>query len=325
VQDDIKEEYLPEKKFILLNESDRRCVINEYDQDCSRRGNGLSISDTLVPPFRDGPHVTDPIQFAQETRVSTALLLAAGTGTRLQPLTLDAPKCLTEVGGIPILERLVNNLRVQGFRRLVVVIGYLGDSIQEFLEHHTNDMRVDYVLNPDYRITNNIYSLWLARQQIHEPFLLIESDIVFEACMLDDMLQPDKMAISRILPWMNGTTVELGSQGRVKTFRRGVDMYNDARQYKSVNLYSLSLPSWNKIEKRLHRYILEGKLGEYYEVVFSEMVGERTLSFDAVFFDANRWYEIDTMTDLREAENLFTLSRSTRRSLMSIEPAANLA
>jgi len=286
----------------------------------------LSFSHTLIPPSRDGSHMANPSQIAQERRVRTALLLAAGTGTRLQPLTLDSPKCLTEVGGIPILERLVNNLRVQGFRRLIVVIGYLGDCIQEFLEQHTDDMRVDYVLNPDYRITNNIYSLWLARQQIHEPFLLIESDLVFEACMLDDMLQPDKMAISRILPWMNGTTVVLGSQGRVKAFHRGGDIYDDARHYKSVNLYSLSLPSWNKIEKRLHRYILEGMLGEYYEVVFSEMVAEKTLSFDAVFFDANRWYEIDTLADLLEAEMLFTRSRSiVRRSLMDIDPAANLA
>lgn len=91
------------------------------------------------------------------------------------------------------------------------------------------------------------------------------------------------------------------------------------------SISTASLPSWNKIEKRLNRYILEGKLGEYYEVAFSEMVAERTLFFDAVFFDANRWYEIDTMADLREAENLFTRSRSTRRSLMGIEPAANLA
>jgi choline kinase len=253
-------------------------------------------------------------------------LLAAGTGTRLQPLTLDAPKCLIEVGGIPILERLVNNLRIQGFRRLVVVLGYLGDCIQEFLEQHANDMRVDYVFNPDYRTTNNIYSLWLARQQIHEPFLLIESDLVFEACMLDDMLYPDKMAISRILPWMNGTTVELGSHGRVTAFRRSGDLYDDARQYKSVNLYSLSLPSWNKIEKRLTRYIMEGRLGEYYEVVFSEMVAERTLCFDAVFFDANQWYEIDTMADLLEAEMLFTRPPSiARRSLRGLGPAANLA
>ena len=66
------------------------------------------------------------------TKVTTALLLAAGVGTRLHPLTLDVPKCLTEVGGIPILERLVNNLRAQGFERLVVVIGHLGSRIQEF-------------------------------------------------------------------------------------------------------------------------------------------------------------------------------------------------
>ena len=71
---------------------------------------------------------------------------------------------------------------------------------------------------------------------------------------------------------------------------------------------------------------MEGRLREYYEVVFSEMVAERTLSFDAVFFDANRWYEIDTLADLREAEMLFTRSRSIlRRSLRGLGPAANLA
>ena len=81
-----------------------------------------------------------------------------------------------------------------------MVIGHLGDHIQEFLQHHADNMQIDYVINPDYRTTNNIYSLWLARQQIREPFLLVESDLVFEASMLDDMLQPGKMAISRILP-----------------------------------------------------------------------------------------------------------------------------
>ena len=165
------------------------------------------------------------------------------------------PKCLTEVGGIPILERLVNNLRAQGFERLVVVIGHLGDRIQDFLQQHAGDMRIDYVVNPVYRTTNNIYSLWLARRQIHEPFLLVESDVLFEASMLADMLQPDKIAISRILPWMNGTTVELGSNRRVTAFRMGGDSCDNARQYKTVNLYSLSLHSWIKIEKRLSRYV----------------------------------------------------------------------
>lgn len=274
--------------------------------------------------------MADAHHVATATTVTTALLLAAGTGSRLQPLTLDAPKCLTEVGGIPILERLVNNLRAQGFKRLIVVIGHLGDHIQEFLQQHAGDMQVDYVLNPDYRTSNNIYSLWLARQQIREPFLLVESDLVFETSMLDDMLQPDKMAVSRMLPWMNGTTVELGVEPglkrRVMAFRKGCEICNDARQYKTVNIYSLSLDSWRKIEESLGRYVSAGRLGEYYEAVFAEMVADGTLSFDAVLFDADRWYEIDTRTDLRAAENLFGRPRSIPgRRLIVTEPAATVA
>jgi choline kinase len=225
-------------------------------------------------------------------------------------LTLDAPKCLTEVGGIPILERLVSDLRAQGIKRLVVVIGYLGDQIQQFLQQHAGDMRVDYVVNPDYRTTNNIYSLWLARQQIWEPFLLVESDLVFKPGMLVDMLQPDKIAVSKLLPWMNGTTVELDSGRKVTSFHLGRDI-GDMPRYKTVNLYSLSLKSWSRVLERLSCYISEERLGEYYEVVFAEMVADGTLFFDAVFFDAYRWYEIDTMADLRRAERLFNKPHST--------------
>ena len=270
--------------------------------------------------------MTNSSYVANSTKVTTALLLAAGTGTRLQPLTLDAPKCLTEVGGVPLLERLVNNLRAQGFERLVVVIGHLGDRIQEFLQQHAGELRVDYVINHNYRTTNNIYSLWLARQRIREPFLLVECDLIFETWMLDDMLQPDKMAISRILPWMNGTTVELGSLRRVSVFRMRGEICDDARQYKTVNLYSLSLHSWNKIKERLSRYVSADRLGEYYEVVFAEMIADGTLSFDAVFFDAHRWYEIDTKADLRAAENLFARPRSIAgHPLIATEPVVTLA
>ena len=87
----------------------------------------------------------------QSSPISTALLLAAGTGSRLRPLTIDAPKCLTEVGGKPILARLVENLRVQGITRLVVVTGYMERSIVEFLDDSAADMQVDYIFNPDAR------------------------------------------------------------------------------------------------------------------------------------------------------------------------------
>ena len=143
--------------------------------------------------------------------VTTALLLAAGTGSRLRPLTENAPKCLTEVGGIPILGRLIDSLRAQKIKRLIVVVGHQRKRIREFLQHNAGNMQIDYVTNPEYRTTNNIYSLWLARKQIRESFLLVESDLVFDASMLTDMMRPDKIAISRLLPWMNGTTVRLAT------------------------------------------------------------------------------------------------------------------
>ena len=253
-------------------------------------------------------------------RVTTALLLAAGTGTRLRPLTLNAPKCLTLVGGKPILERLVNSLRAQGVERLVVVIGYQGDRIREFLRQTAGDMRIDYVTNCDYGSTNNIYSLWLAREQIREPFLLVESDLVFETSMLDDMMQPDRIAISTMLPWMNGTTVVLDSRRRVTAFHLN-SVKGDERQYKTVNLYSLSLNIWKNLKEKLDRYILAQRLGEYYETALVDMVAEGTLSFDAVFFDAERWYEIDTLADLHEADKLFDKPRYARsRTLVATEP-----
>tara|TARA_R110002096_G_scaffold274350_2_gene468147 strand:- start:1538 stop:2452 length:915 start_codon:yes stop_codon:yes gene_type:complete len=250
----------------------------------------------------------NPVSHENGTKITTALLLAAGTGSRLQPLTKAAPKCLTEVNGVTILERLVINLRKQGFKRLVVGIGHLGDQIQEFLKEHASDLQVDYVFNPDYATTNNLYSLWLARQQITESFMLVESDLVFDFELLDKMLYPDKMAISRMLPWMNGTTVELDSANGVTAFRSGQYPSSSEEQYKTVNIYSLSLATWKKIEEKLNHYVSANKLNEYYEVVFTEMIADGSLTFDGIIFDSDLWYEIDTGDDLIEAENLLSQS-----------------
>jgi NDP-sugar pyrophosphorylase family protein len=260
-----------------------------------------------------------------ENCITTALLLAAGTGSRLRPLTENAPKCLTEVGGIPILGRLVDSLRAQKINRLIVVIGHQKNRIREFLQDNAGNMQIDYVTNPEYRTTNNIYSLWLARQQIRESFLLVESDLVFDTPMLTDMLQPDKIAISRLLPWMNGTTVQLTTTGkRVKAFHI-VPCATDMPRYKTVNLYSLSLKTWHAVEKRLDHSISVGRLGEYYEAVFADMVVDGLLSFDAVFFDAERWYEIDNLADLNEAEKLYDQPRSNvSPSSVTNEPRVTL-
>ncbi|MCF6310993.1 MAG: phosphocholine cytidylyltransferase family protein [Verrucomicrobiales bacterium] len=275
------------------------------------------------PPLRKSP--PDSKSSPLGTKITTALLLAAGTGTRLQPLTSAAPKCLTEINGVSILERLIGNLRSQGFKRLIVVIGHLGDQIQQALQRYAGDMQIDYIINPVYRTTNNLYSLWLAREQISEPFLLVESDLVFDTSLLDHMIYPDRMAVSKMLPWMNGTTVELSSSQEVTAFRMGNASSHQAPQYKTVNIYSLSLLSWEKIEACLSRYVSDEKLGDYYEIAFAELIADRTLSFEAVFFEADLWYEIDTAEDLLAAEILFASSHSiSHRSTSDAASAALL-
>lgn len=257
-------------------------------------------------------HQTNP-QIFEETGnepVTTAVLLAAGTGSRLSPLTHDMPKCLTMVNGVPILDRLVSCLNQQGFKRLVVVTGYLENRIREFLGNRRGNMIIDYIFSPLYETTNNIYSLWMARKIINEPFLLIESDLVFHASLLDNMLYPDRIAVSNMQPWMNGSTVTINQFNQVDAFQNSAAGPADETSYKTVNIYSLSLSSWHGIVERLDQYISAGRVDVYYETVFADMVTDSCLSLHAVYFDNKPWYEIDTITDLAEAEKLFSADRN---------------
>ncbi|MBI9048793.1 MAG: phosphocholine cytidylyltransferase family protein [Anaerolineaceae bacterium] len=235
-------------------------------------------------------------------RVSTAVLLAAGMGSRLHSLTQSKPKCLAKVNGVSILERLVISLNQHDFTRLVVVTGHLDHCIRDFLGTRFGNIAIEYVHSPLYKTTNNIYSLWMARKHIHEPFMLIESDLVLDKSLLDDMCYPDRIAVARMQPWMNGSTVTLNKFRVVKGFQSKITELSDEIKYKTVNIYSFSLASWKRVSDRLDQFISAGKVNGYYETVFSDMVADGNLSFQAVSFDGKSWYEIDTPGDLAMAE-----------------------
>jgi choline kinase len=237
--------------------------------------------------------------------ITTALLLAAGTGSRLLPLTKKSPKCLTLVNEMSILERLIKNLNQNGFKRLVVVTGHLEDCIRNFLETRAGNLSIEYVFSPLYKTTNNIYSLWMARDIINEPFLLIESDLVFDPSLLTEMLYPDRIAIAKMQPWLNGSTVTINASNTINAFHSDTQNGSDRTRYKTVNIYSLSVASWYLVIGKLNQFILAGKVNDYYEKVFSQLVIEESLSLEPVFFDHKPWYEIDTAEDLAFAEKLF--------------------
>ena len=243
--------------------------------------------------------------YYDDNRITTALLLAAGMGSRLFPLTQNLPKCLTLVNEKSILERLVIGLKQQGFKRLVIVTGYQENCIREFLGTKSGNMTIEYIYSPLYKTTNNIYSLWMARESINEPFILVESDLVFDASLLYDMIFPARIAVARMQPWMKGTTVTINQSHQVKSFQICTATHLDEIRYKTVNIYSFSLSSWHAIIDRLNQYISSGKVNCYYETVFGGMVVDGNLSLQAVSFDNKPWYEVDTIEDLAEAEKLF--------------------
>jgi choline kinase len=240
-----------------------------------------------------------------QKRITTALLLAAGTGSRLLPLTKKSPKCLTLVNETSILERLIKSLNQNHFKRLVVVTGHQEDCIRNFLETRAGNLTIEYVFSPLYKTTNNIYSLWMAKNIINEPFLLIESDLVFDPSLLTEMLYPDRVAIARMKPWLNGSTVTINASNTINAFHSGAANGSGGIRYKTVNMYSLSVSSWYLVIEKLNQFILAGRVNDYYEKVFKQLVIEKSLSLEAVFFDHKPWYEIDTLEDLASAERLF--------------------
>ena len=131
--------------------------------------------------------------------------------------------------------------------------------------------------------------------------------MVLDTSFLDEMVFPDRMAIGKMQPWLNGTTVSINEMKQVTQFHIGTtDTYTDIR-YKTVNIYSFSLSSWQAIVKKLDKYISEGTVNCYYETVFIEMIDDKSLTFESVSFDHKPWYEIDTIHDLAEAEKLFPI------------------
>jgi len=118
-----------------------------------------------------------------------ALILAAGIASRLRPLTDNTPKCLLEIAGESILSRMIVNLMNNGIREFIVVTGYLNEMIEDYLNANFRDLDFKFIYNDKYESTNNIYSLWLAKEETAgKDFLLLDSDILFDENIISMLL-----------------------------------------------------------------------------------------------------------------------------------------
>ncbi len=242
------------------------------------------------------------------------LILAAGMGKRLADLTSDSTKCMVKVNGVPLINRALDVLTSFDISRIILVVGYKGDKLKRYLGNEYNGVPIMYVDNPVYDKTNNIYSLYLAKDLLEEEdTLLVESDLIFDKSVVEKVLnakEKNSVVVDKYQSWMDGTVVELNKEGEIKSFIGKSDFnFEDVdRYYKTVNIYKFSKEFLGKhYVPFLEAYCKSLGKNEYYESVLKVLIFlDLHKMHPCILDEGNRWYEIDDKQDLHNAETLFS-------------------
>ena len=235
-------------------------------------------------------------------------------GKRLGELTKENTKCMIEVNGEKLIDRMLSQLSGLNLKRVVIVVGYQSDNlIQHIGKRYEGKLRIEFVLNPIYDKTNNIYSLALAKEQLQEDdTLLLESDLIFEDRMLKlltDNPYPNLALVAKYETWMDGTMVRIDADNNIVSFvPKKAFRYSDVPYYyKTCNIYKFSKEfSRNQYVPFLEAYSKSMGNNEYYEQVLRVITALDKSALRALPITDEKWYEIDDIQDRDIAETKFS-------------------
>jgi L-glutamine-phosphate cytidylyltransferase len=230
--------------------------------------------------------------------VKQAVILAAGRGSRMGPMTDALPKCLLQVFHQPILYRQLDTLQQAGIEEVIVVTGYLHEKIQEALSEWKGNIMVQTQVQKQWDITNNICSLAGAHSLLHHDFILIEGDVVLTLPLPLDFLSRTAALIGAYKPHMTGTTVNLDAFGNWNE----VLFYNETGawpgRYKTINVYHFSRQSYQKIVMPKVQELLDaGQDQVFYEKAIAIAIHEHGLEMKGIIFPDRGWDEVDSQED----------------------------
>lgn len=242
-----------------------------------------------------------------------AIILAAGMGRRLGELTQNNTKCMLEVNGIRLIDRYLRQLAKYNLDRIIIVVGYEGQKLIDYIQANYPDRNIEFVNNPIYDKTNNIYSLALAKEYLcNDDTILMESDLIVEDAIIDKLVShPDKdiALVAKYEQWMDGTMVRIDDSRRILQFipKTGFRYEEAEEYYKTVNIYKFSREfSSRQYIPFLEAYCKVMGNNEYYEQVLSVLTLLQNTSLRALPIGNEKWYEIDDVHDLDIASTLFS-------------------
>jgi len=230
---------------------------------------------------------------------SHAVVLAAGLGRRLRPLTEDTPKTLLDVDEKPILDHITDALAATGYEDLTVVTGFEEAQIRANLVGH-DDLSVSFVHSDRFRETNNLYSLWLARDRIEDGFTLVNSDTMFPRSALDRLRSEDGSALvvdaekdlgeeEMKVDTVDGTVVDIGKEV-------------DGATGEYIGVCKFDERGARRVVEALDRFVDEGRVNEWYEAAFRKTLDDIDVGVVPVGDD---WIEIDDSADLQRARQMW--------------------
>ena len=252
-----------------------------------------------------------------------AIILAAGMGKRLKELTQDRTKCMVQVNGVALIDRMLHQIESRHLSRIVIVVGYEGEKLMEYIDTLGIRTPIVYVQNPIYDKTNNIYSLALAKDYLcQDDTLLFESDLIFEDAVIDQLLDDPRETLALVdkyESWMDGTGVKLGPDDSTASFGPGKNFrFEEANEYyKTVNIYKFGRHfSRTHYVPFLEAYSKALGNNEYYEQVLRVITMLDDPEIRAKRLSGQLWYEIDDIQDLDIASSMFAQDPDLRVSLM---------
>ncbi len=237
-----------------------------------------------------------------------AIILAAGVGSRIRPLTDNLPKCLLKIGGKSILEMMVSHIQDCGINEVVFVLGYLQDQIKQFVTTKFPDLTAHFVINDRYAETNTGFSLMLTKDFVGDSaFVKFDADVVFEKKILKKLLECGHetcLCIDKNIH-LDGEAIKVITRGETRVVKASKVVDPAAAAGESIGIEKISAQTAKLLFAELEIMMADEKNHQaYYERAYERLI-EKDVAFYALDISGLKWSEIDTKEDFALAQEIF--------------------
>lgn len=227
-----------------------------------------------------------------------AIIISAGQGTRLLPLTMKIPKCLVEVHGRTILDHQILALHAAGIREVILVGGYKVGQIREHLARSSPPLNVRLLINPFWSVASSIGSVWAARDFLHEPFCLLNGDTIFDATVIQDALRRMQPGVNLLVeatdsPELDDMRVQV-RQGRIAAVSK--ELPREQTTHRSMGM--VMCRDDHGAYRQALQDVIEDTNGHdaFHHAVINHLA--HTLTVAAIASTQGQWREIDRVEDI---------------------------